>query len=1051
MIGNKNLEKIIPIYIERFKQRYDELEEEAGRDGKKGSEIQEWLKREIQSVFSKENIDSPDTERAIKILSELFATEDGGDDANRDSPINIKLAEKLYSQKFIDTLKDLLFGNNDISVRYQRFMRENDVTRSITSELLTYFYPDKYAISNLFSERALAFLGFDYEEVPDKGEQIGDTYGEFCKKAAQVLKQLRKDSDFKDADFVTLDDFLCDISWVNIWKVAPGENAYLWDNKFWQDNEIVSINWGGLYENLKKELFTADKETIKKAADGSDYTANQHIKFLYEFKLGDIIVANRGKNSFIGYGVVKSDPKYRKDDDDNCYLCRDVLWQETDLNISIPNDSGLIGKCNQTIASLSFDQFTKYILERISERKYWVMNPSFCNPKTKIITGLCFWNRWRDENYIHLDSWKVFVEKYGADALTFSDPAEFKTHYNNAYNDKSHSGSLYKYLFSLKKGDIVLINEGKTRIVGKGVLSSETYYDDEPQKSYYHDVDWEETNLNIPIPKDMKGKFSQRVTELTKDEYERIMNRMTPKPIIDTGMLDQLLERKKQVILYGPPGTGKTFLATKYISSSGITGYNFHNQNLSDKKFYSITIYEPHDGEVKSLKMGDTFRYEWSKRFGKSDANPNWQEYYDEIQEGDFGFAYTAEKAKRYTTVVKCIQKNVDFLIFEVITQFNGPTYAQIKNSDLPKNNPRINFGKMSFSILGLSNNDVNEIISLSDGISPESLGITVQQNTEFVKNTRFVTFHPSFAYEDFIEGLRPEADDEGCIHYQVEDGVFKEFARQAFNVLLQTAGIEKKWVKGKNIPELTEEECDSALESVSEAPFYLIIDEINRGDISRIFGELITLLEADKRLCAENGLPITLPYSKTRFGIPPNLYIIGTMNTADKSIALVDIALRRRFGFFEMMPDSDVLRELLVSNDAKVQEIFDIAIAVHEQLNNAILEKYDRDHQIGHSYFVKLKDERTPDDACGSLEFIWYYEVLPLLQEYFYDSPKKLSEILGKDFVTLRSDDRSFMFTEPCHNGVFLSALKRLTKMDHSSGQDEDETEDDDYISRDD
>lgn len=323
------------------------------------------------------------------------------------------------------------------------------------------------------------------------------------------------------------------------------------------------------------------------------------------------------------------------------------------------------------------------------------------------------------------------------------------------------------------------------------------------------------------------------------------------------------------------------------------------------------------------------------------------------------------------------------------------------------------------------------------DAHSNNSSDSQVPFNTEQVSNTRFVTFHPSFAYEDFIEGLRPEADNEGCIRYNIEDGVFKEFARQAFNVLLDTAGIEKEWKKGTDIPKLTEDECSTALESVPDVPFYLIIDEINRGDISRILGELITLLEADKRLCAENRLTTTLPYSKTQFGIPPNLFIIGTMNTADKSIALVDIALRRRFGFLEMMPDSKVLRDQLVSDDPKVQDIFGIAIAVHEQINQSILETYDRDHQIGHSYFVKLKKETTADNACKSLEFVWYYEVLPLLQEYFYDSPKKLYEVLGKDFVTLHSDDRSFMFEEHCHGNVFLSALKQLTKTDASSGED--------------
>ncbi|NLO77977.1 MAG: AAA domain-containing protein [Methanomicrobiales archaeon] len=488
------------------------------------------------------------------------------------------------------------------------------------------------------------------------------------------------------------------------------------------------------------------------------------------------------------------------------------------------------------------------------------------------------------------------MEKFCEEALAFSDLDEFKKKYNDAYDDNSQPYLLYKYLFSLKKGDVVLINDGKKRIVGKGILSSETYYADEPQESYYHNIDWKETDLNIPIPTDLKGKFSRRVVELTKNEYERLMKETGVAETMDMTMLEQLLERKKQVIIYGPPGTGKTYKAKHYIDA--------HSNRPSDANVHS---------------------------------------------------------------------------------------------------------------------------------------------DMEHIPNTRFVTFHPSFAYEDFIEGLRPETDDEGCIHYRIEDGVFKGFAQQAFNVLLHAAEIDKKWAKGKDVPELSNEECNLALEFVSEVPFYLIIDEINRGDISRIFGELITLLEADKRLCEKNCLKTTLPYSKKRFGIPPNLFIIGTMNTADKSISLVDIALRRRFGFLEMMPDSDVLRTLLNNDDPEVEEIFEIAIAVLEEINEAILEEYDRDHQIGHSYFVKLADEKTPEDACESLRFVWYYEVLPLLQEYFYDSPKKLAKVIGKDFVTLHSDGRSFMFTEPIHGDVFLSALKKLAKMDNSSGEDEEEPEEED------
>lgn len=138
---------------------------------------------------------------------------------------------------------------------------------------------------------------------------------------------------------------------------------------------------------------------------------------------------------------------------------------------------------------------------------------------------------------------------------------------------------------------------------------------------------------------------------------------------------------------------------------------------------------------------------------------------------------------------------------------------------------------------------------------------------------------------------------------------------------------------------------------------YYLIIDEINRGNISKVFGELITLLEEDKRLGEDNELTVTLPYSKERFGVPKNLYIIGTMNTADKSIALVDIALRRRFTFVRMEP----LEEYLPENVKKINEI--------------IKNRRGSDYLIGHAYFMGNQD----------LDFIMKYKIRPLLEEYFY------------------------------------------------------------------
>lgn len=244
-----------------------------------------------------------------------------------------------------------------------------------------------------------------------------------------------------------------------------------------------------------------------------------------------------------------------------------------------------------------------------------------------------------------------------------------------------------------------------------------------------------------------------------------------------------------------------------------------------------------------------------------------------------------------------------------------------------------------------------------------------------------FITFHQSYSYEEFIEGIRPNLDGENELTYSLEKGIFKRISDRA------------KFDQENN--------------------YVIIIDEINRGNISKIFGELITLIEPSKRLYTENDehpKKVTLPYSKKRFGVPKNIYILGTMNTADKSIALLDSALRRRFSFTEMLPKSSIIKDNITIEGIEVEKLF-------ETINSRIEFLIDKDHTIGHSYFLKIKDNQTIE----GLALIFKNEIIPLLSEYFYSDFEKIQLVLGdnKDWKS-KSDNRFFSIKPSQQKALF-------------------------------
>ncbi|ENU4772054.1 McrB family protein [Campylobacter jejuni] len=456
--------------------------------------------------------------------------------------------------------------------------------------------------------------------------------------------------------------------------------------------------------------------------------------------------------------------------------------------------------------------------------------------------------------------------------------------------------------------------------------------------------------------------------------------------------------------------------------------------------------------------------------------------------------------------------------------------YKNCKFFAIPKNT----FSKDDFKIIkdNINNNiSLNQILYGSPGTGKtyhtidkalEILGENLESRDEkkakfdeYVKNGQivFTTFHQSYGYEEFVEGIKPSlnSDENSQINYKVKDGIFKELCKKAlenrddiesFNFYINDLkektkedannpekyfqlpntkysiqyrggktfrikfddmsknhkdypvsidNIEKLY-KTSNIDEIYNSAYVKAILNYLKSqglkdykekdekinlPYIIIIDEINRGNVSKIFGELITLIEPSKRLGNEEALELTLPYSGEKFGVPKNVYIIGTMNTADRSITSLDTALRRRFEFVEMMPDPDLLKNVFIckdvenpnededylGDDAKTEGYAEILQNILISINKRIEFLLDREKTIGHAFFMSeavkfnknnwIKPDEYEEDwyvlSISKLKKVFQNKIIPLLQEYFYNDYALINAVLNDNGMIFedKKDDK--------------------------------------------
>ena len=611
---------------------------------------------------------------------------------------------------------------------------------------------------------------------------------------------------------------------------------------------------------------------------------------------------------------------------------------------------------------------------------YWWNDPRDAHQVVKIAPGKKgkYWNDCLKQGYICVGWDEV------GDLNEFESKEGYKEKFIQIYLDDLYIGhrstAVRKsnelwMLRQLEPGDLVVANQGTSKVLGIGKVKEPGYEWRADRDEFKHTVtvDWD-TKYGRTIP---AQKYWANVTikKVSDDLFRTIVSDIDTDPPTPVDPLYHriaaALERKGQVILYGPPGTGKTYAARRFA-----TWWLMRKAALSGADADSVLGDRDHMKRCeKQLSTTQVARRTWW-----AVANPtkwSWEQLRREgrvtfsygrigknfslVQRGDLVIGYQSTPDKKISTLARIAgelsrhdEQEPTIDLEWVASVENGVTYQELLGAPVLKNSEPIRL-RCQGTLFALTSSESDHLFSMLIERNPRlSLGDEWAES-DIGRLTR-VTFHPSYTYEDFIEGYRPSERGSGGLALHLEDGVFKRVCRAA-----------------QAHPELT---------------YLILVDEINRGNVAKILGELLTLLEVDKR-----GLTVSLPQSKETFSIPPNVYLLGTMNTADRSIKLLDTALRRRFAFLELMPDVELLSGVMIGELALDQFL--------EELNRRIAQSEGREKQIGHAY---LLEDGTPVTDVELFASRFREEILPLLQEYCYDEYRTLAKFIGSSLVNAES-----------------------------------------------